>query len=445
MKEVKVRLCTWNVGNTDPVVDDDIVKLLKLDSTECADIYMVGLQEIKVDFGDTASRILNFASETYDDWAEVLLNILSKRDYFLIENVKVQAISLSVFAHISHLPFIHFIRTDVERTGIGRVWGNKGGVAISANIYNENVCFLNTHLAAHRDKDHERMEDVLEIFKEINFKRRATIQSHDLVLWLGDMNWRIEKFSKEEVVSMIVKKEYDKLLHKDQLMKHMKHKGVISEFCEAAITFPPSYKFDVDSDLYDTSEKQRVPAWTDRILYRVSPHSRTMRSAFARMLHLFSIKPHDSVPQSDIQIIKGSYTSLMDFQNSDHKPVVAECIITLPRNDNSCLVDIEILGSWVAKSKGEFQVTYRKHMQPKDKDYLALYQTPFTEYRAYKAWMDVPKMKTKPNKAGELTQSCKFSTSKIKETGKYRVGYYSNKMSCLLALSDPFEISTIDN
>jgi hypothetical protein len=40
---------------------------------------------------------------------------------------------------------------------------------------------------------------------------------------------------------------------------------------EAPITFRPTYKFakyKLDPFGYDTSEKRRVPAWTDRILFR---------------------------------------------------------------------------------------------------------------------------------------------------------------------------------
>ena len=41
-------------------------------------------------------------------------------------------------------------------------------------------------------------------------------------------------------------------------------------FQEAAIHFPPTFKFDPGTNDYDSSSKQRVPSYTDRILYKVS-------------------------------------------------------------------------------------------------------------------------------------------------------------------------------
>lgn len=44
--------------------------------------------------------------------------------------------------------------------------------------------------------------------------------------------------------------------------------NVFKNFLEGPINFPPTYKYDLFSDDYDTSEKCRAPAWTDRVLWK---------------------------------------------------------------------------------------------------------------------------------------------------------------------------------
>ncbi|GIQ84926.1 hypothetical protein KIPB_006510, partial [Kipferlia bialata] len=50
--------------------------------------------------------------------------------------------------------------------------------------------------------------------------------------------------------------------------------SVLSCLKEAPITFLPTYKLERHSDLYDRSDKQRIPGWTDRILYTYREHSK---------------------------------------------------------------------------------------------------------------------------------------------------------------------------
>ena len=44
--------------------------------------------------------------------------------------------------------------------------------------------------------------------------------------------------------------------------------NVFKNFLEGDINFAPTYKYDLFSDDYDTSEKCRAPAWTDRVLWK---------------------------------------------------------------------------------------------------------------------------------------------------------------------------------
>lgn len=72
-------------------------------------------------------------------------------------------------------------------------------------------------------------------------------------------------------------------------------------YTESTITFDPTYKFDLGHDVYDTSEKSRIPAWCDRILWK-----------------------GDLLQQL-------SYGSTQTIRFSDHRPVYAtfRCAVTI--------------------------------------------------------------------------------------------------------------------
>ena len=51
-------------------------------------------------------------------------------------------------------------------------------------------------------------------------------------------------------------------------MKYGPSKHLTARFKEGPLNFKPTFKYDDDCDVYDTSKKMRVPSWTDRILYK---------------------------------------------------------------------------------------------------------------------------------------------------------------------------------
>jgi len=100
----------------------------------------------------------------------------------------------------------------------------------------------------------------------------SMIMDHEICIINGDLNYRIDTMPRDTVIAAIRSNNLTKLLERDQLV--MSRRKIPSfrlrAFTEAPITFAPTYKYDVGSDNYDSSEKKRVPAWCDRILYRGS-------------------------------------------------------------------------------------------------------------------------------------------------------------------------------
>ena len=96
------------------------------------------------------------------------------------------------------------------------------------------------------------------------------ILDHDICILNGDLNYRIDTMGRDTVIKGIFANNLARLLERDQLLVSRRRNPwlKIRAFKESPITFAPTYKYDVGTNRYDTSEKRRAPAWCDRILHR---------------------------------------------------------------------------------------------------------------------------------------------------------------------------------
>ena len=148
--------------------------------------------------------------------------------------------------------------------------GDKGAVSIRFDIYGINMIIVCAHLSAHLHENRERISDFWDIVSHQKFRDPDVdkILDHDFIFWMGDLNFRIKDVPKHVIEEAVAQGDAVSLLEKDQLKSTIVDSGIFDEFEEGDITFDPTFKFDLNTHQYDTSKKQRKPAWTDRVLFK---------------------------------------------------------------------------------------------------------------------------------------------------------------------------------
>lgn len=229
------------------------------------DIFAIGFEEI-VDLN--ASNIMVASTDNAKLWADELQRVLSRDGpYILVTSQQLVGVCLYLFTRLEHASHIRDVAVDSVKTGLGGATGNKGAAAIRCVFYGTSLCFVCAHFAAGQTQVAERNADYAEITRKITFPMGRTLNSHEYVFWCGDFNYRID-MDKDEMKELIKLGDYDQILANDQLKKQQEAGNVFKNFIEGDITFAPTYKYDLFSDDYDTSEKCRAPAWTDRVLWK---------------------------------------------------------------------------------------------------------------------------------------------------------------------------------
>ncbi|KAK4336797.1 hypothetical protein RND71_043576 [Anisodus tanguticus] len=281
-----------------------------------SDIFVIGLEEI-VDLN--ASNIVSASTTNQREFLIEFQETISRDvPYVLVTSTQLVGVCLFVFVRPKMASYIRDIQVDQVKTGLGGAAGNKGGVAIRMTFYNSALCFVCSHFAAGQSHTEERNADYHEITRKINFGSNRTLSCHDYIFWCGDFNYRIDMLN-EDVRQLIDQNQLDILLENDQLKKSQADEKVFNKFLEGKINFKPTYKLDVHSDIYDTSEKARIPAWTDRVLYcKLYPTN------------------HDETSES-LNYGNIEFYGRAELQTSDHRPVVARICCEVSKVNKSRL------------------------------------------------------------------------------------------------------------
>eukprot|EP00262_Sarcandra_glabra_P022324 TRINITY_DN9866_c0_g1_i2.p1 TRINITY_DN9866_c0_g1~~TRINITY_DN9866_c0_g1_i2.p1 ORF type:complete len:633 (-),score=109.48 TRINITY_DN9866_c0_g1_i2:236-2134(-) len=246
---------------------------------------------------DTALiRELNLESAKYGKRRSTFVRIVSKQ---------MVGIFLSIWVRRSLRRHIQNVKVSTVGVGVMGYIGNKGSISVSMSVYQTLFCFVCTHLTSGEKEGDEvrRNADVQEIHRRTQFHTvpaigyPKTIYDHERIIWLGDLNYRIN-LSYEKTRELISQKEWSKLVERDQLIRELKKGRAFDGWSEGILNFPPTYKYEFNSEKYfgeDPKAGRRTPAWCDRIL------------SFGKGLRLLNYRR-------------------IDQRLSDHRPVTANFI-----------------------------------------------------------------------------------------------------------------------
>ncbi|XP_076243404.1 inositol-3-phosphate synthase isoform X3 [Calliopsis andreniformis] len=305
-RELKIFIGTWNMnGQSPPKELNDF--MLPSDIETVPDLLAIGTQE---------------SCSERNEWEAALQETLGP-SHVLLFSTGLGTLHLALFIRRDLIWFCSVAEDASFSTRTGTAFRTKGAVAIALMLFGTSFLFVTAHLTAHQDKVKERVNDIKRIIRNLDLPKELPIrhkskdvtQNFDCVFWCGDLNFRLAQ-PREEVIQWVTESCFPQQspvnLHKDQLRTILNEGAVLRGFEEAPITFPPTYKYDPGTQNFDSSSKQRTPAYTDRILFKGKGHT---RGYIRRVSHESTNSNKDGVIECLV------YDSVPSICTSDHKPV----------------------------------------------------------------------------------------------------------------------------
>uniref|UniRef100_A0A0C9RMT9 phosphoinositide 5-phosphatase n=1 Tax=Fopius arisanus TaxID=64838 RepID=A0A0C9RMT9_9HYME len=305
-REITIFVGTWNMnGQSPPKELNDF--MLPTEIQTIPDILAIGTQE---------------SCSERSEWEAALQETLGP-SHVLLTSSSLGTLHLALFLRRDLVWYCSVPEEDSFSTRPGTAFKTKGAVALALIIFGTSFLFVTAHLTAHQDKVKERVHDIKKIVRNLDLpkelptkhnKSKDVTQNFDCVFWCGDLNFRLAQ-PREEVIQWVSQACFPQTtpinLDKDQLRMSLTGSAVLRGFEEAPITFPPTYKYDPGTQTFDSSSKQRAPAYTDRILFKGKGPTR----GYMRRVN------QDTTTQKDGNIECLVYDSVPSICTSDHKPV----------------------------------------------------------------------------------------------------------------------------
>ncbi|KAI5956553.1 hypothetical protein KGF54_001028 [Candida jiufengensis] len=214
------------------------------------------------------------------------------------------------------------------------------------------LSFATLHLNAYEGEYYylQRNQNLYNLIRSLDFgDGYGLIKPKNHVFIMGDLNYRTtqdyksysaesqELFSLSEIPTndaQYIKKIQTLVDKYDELKKSMIDGGVLQNFSEAKITFRPTYKYHLNTAIYNT---KRSPSWCDRILYLSSYEEILNDNLGLRLLK----KPgsNDTTYESQLHYYLPEvkkYGAIDSLLLSDHRPVYLD--ISIPFNPPKSII-----------------------------------------------------------------------------------------------------------
>ncbi|KAA8495545.1 Inositol-1,4,5-trisphosphate 5-phosphatase 1 [Porphyridium purpureum] len=275
---VVLHCVTYNVGTGLP----DYASLDSLLPSELdkLDIVVFGLQEV----GKRAA------------WESAVCDLFRTSSFLKVRFFSSWDRAIMVFARSELMSVITNVEFLDSYVGVAGLAGNKGAIALRFCVYDTEYIIINAHLAAHASELSRRNADFAalsqKLVTEMERRKGVIFAPAHYIVWMGDLNYRLGA-SVDECSQWIAEQNWDAMFERDQLQLAQRSGDAFALFREPPIKFAPTYKLARDANIY-TTDKNRVPSWTDRVL-------------------------HLNLKGTRLRVL--AYGSCADVLGSDHRPV----------------------------------------------------------------------------------------------------------------------------